>query len=378
MVNLVTVKDRELMKVGRWPVHQGGEFNVTPELIAAALKGHEAGVLRKPTIRLGHNDPRFTGDPAVGWVDNVHASADGQTLYGDLVGVPDWLANNLPSAYPSLSIEGVYDYTAPDGTNHDFLLTGLALLGATLPGIGSLKSVQDVEALFGGEKADIAAAIGEIGGTAVQFVQIEAASAAPEKGEPAMASLNETLAQRLGLEPDAAEEAIVAALDAKLTPADEKKDEPKADEPKADPAPEPVAQAAPEAVAAAAPSTVQLQKDQYDVLMDAAAEVHKIRAEQATENREKLVMAAIGDGRITRASKPDWLKALETDPGGHNAASLAALAPGFVPVSEIGHSQVSASGAEPSTTDRGPDAFVQYAHNKVMASLGIPTPKGNN
>lgn len=165
MADLVTVPNRELMKVGKWSVYKGGEFNVTPELIQSAISAHNAGILRKPVIRLGHEDPE-TGDPAVGWVDNVRASDDGQTLYGDLVGVPRKLADIMPSAYPSLSIEGMHGYMASDGTTHDFVLTGLGLLGAKAPAISSLKSVQE---LYDIEDEAVAAAVGEIGGTPIKF-----------------------------------------------------------------------------------------------------------------------------------------------------------------------------------------------------------------
>lgn len=175
MVNLVTVPGVELMRVGKWNLSTG-EWECTEKEIAAAIEAHEKGILRKPVIRLGHNDPRFSGDPAVGWLDNLRASEDGQALIGDMVGVPEWLAEILPSAYPSRSIEGLYDYTAPDGSEHEFVLTGLALLGATRPGVESLQSLQDVARLY-----DIAAA-GQVGGKAIELT-IEAADAPKPYGD---------------------------------------------------------------------------------------------------------------------------------------------------------------------------------------------------
>jgi hypothetical protein len=384
MVNLVTVKNRELMKVGRWSVFNGGDengvFEVTPELIQSAIKAHEAGVLRKPVVRLGHNDPRFSGDPAVGWIDNLRVSEDGTTLYGDHVGVPQWLAEIMPSAYPSLSIEGFYDYTAPNGEAHDFILTGLGLLGATAPAMGDLKSVQDVAKLYEVD-SPIAAAIGEIGGTAVKFT-VEAAQTQTEKletqkeGGPAMA-LPENVAEALGIDANADEATIAAKLaEAGLRLAEkpavvevEVGDGKKEEAPAA--LPEPIA-------AASAPNVVPLQKEQYDVLMAAAAEVHKIRAEQASESRQKLVMAAINDGRITPASKNDWIKALEADPGSHNMATLASLRPGFVPVKETGHQGVAGMvGSEDGAPSPDKQA-VDYAFSNVMARLGVSTKKGVN
>jgi Mu-like prophage I protein len=374
MVALVTVRDRELIKTGTYQLSTG-EFEATPELIQSAIKAHEAGVLRKPVVRLGHNDPRFSGDPAVGWIDNIRASEDGNTLYGDLVGVPEWLAEIMPSAYPSVSVEGLYDFAAPDGSHHDFILTGLALLGATPPGIDSLKSVQDVARLY-----DIAAE-GRFGGTAIEFT-VEAAQTQTEKletqkeGGPAMA-LPENVAEALGIDANADEATIAAKLaEAGLRFAEkpavvevEVGDGKKEEAPAA--LPEPIA-------AASAPNVVPLQKEQYDVLMAAAAEVHKIRAEQASESRQKLVMAAINDGRITPASKNDWIKALEADPGSHNMATLASLRPGFVPVKETGHQGVAGMvGSEDGAPSPDKQA-VDYAFSNVMARLGVSTKKGVN
>jgi hypothetical protein len=423
VVNLVTVKDRELMKVGKWNVARGGEFNVTPELIQSALAAHKAGVLRKPTIRLGHNDPRFSGDPAVGWVDNVHASEDGSTLYGDLVGVPEWLAKNMPSAYPSLSIEGMYDYKAPDGTTHDFILTGLALLGATVPGIGALKSVQDVEALYA--DSDVAAAVGEIGGTPVQLV--EAADApkpygdvryadpkngkypidSPEhcraawsyinmpknqKGYSAeelaqikdrikaackkfgikieaaaaagdervvMASFKEQLAEKLGLDPDADEDKILEAF-VKATEQNPEDDEPKAD---AEPSPEPVA-------AASGADTMTVDRGEWDRMVQAAQAGVRAEQRQVQEDDLRIVEAAIALGKFPPARKQHWLDYLKKDREGGRQI-IASLATGLVPVGEIGHSQ-------PGPEEDAQAAEMHRVEERIFASLGFPTKKAGS
>lgn len=154
-----------------------------------------------------------------------------------------------------------------------------------------------------------------------------------EKGkEPIVASLNESLVEKLGLDADADDAAILKAIEALKAEPEKADDGPQEQEPSDEGAHD-----APIQGAARAPETVQMAKAQYDEIMAAAAQVREIRAEREREARETLVMAAIGDGRITPASKADWLKALEIDPGGHNKQALASLAPGLVPVSEIGH-----------------------------------------
>lgn len=437
MVNLVTVRDRELMKVGNWKVRSGHDFKVTPKLIRAAVAAHESGVLRKPTIRIGHGDERFSGDPAMGFVDNLRISDDEQTLYGDLLGVPQGFADIMPSAYPSLSIEGMYDYTAADGTKHDFVLTGLALLGATAPGISDLKSVQDVADFY---EADIAAAVGEIGGTPVSFtveaatyrdrttakepwgdvdyadpgyldendqpaepghgvkryplndrdhvksawdfinekknaalyttaqldhirsaiesgakkfgIKIEAATASEEKG--AVVALPEKLAEALGIDASADEDTIAAAWETYTTNAEQATAELE------------------QKVAASAPPTgvVQLDDQQYQQLVAAAEAGQRAEQRQIAEDRENLVMAAVRDGRIAPASKADWIRALEVDPGGHNKTALASLKPGLIPVVEAGHAGVAGAVAAEAGAD-GPDQGIEYVHNQVMSKLNL-------
>lgn len=332
MANLVTVPNVELMKTGTWNISTG-QWTVTPDLIAAAIDAHDAGVLRKPTIRLGHGDSRFSGDPAVGYVDNLRASADGNTLIGDLIGMPQWLGDIMGSAYPDRSIEGLYDFVAADGTNHGFVLTGLALLGATRPGVSTLQSLQDVARLY-----DIAAAA-QIGGTAVELVVSAASpdSSAVEaevnkRKEGVMPTLNEGLAQKLGIPADADDETVLNALDEALaeraavvdvTPAEEA----------------PVVEVAePEPVAASAvvQGVVQLDQTQYDDLVAAAADGRAARTQQIHEDDERTVKAAINEGKIPPARKQHWLDSLAADREGSKAV-LASLKPGLIPLAEIGH-----------------------------------------
>lgn len=421
MVNLVTVRDIELMRAGKWNLSTG-EWECTSKEIEAAIDAHNKGLLRKPVIRLGHNDPRFTGDPAVGWLDNLRASDDGQALIGDMVGVPEWIAEILPSAYPSRSIEGLYDYTAPDGSEHEFVLTGLALLGATRPGVESLQSLQDVARLY-----DIAAA-GQVGGKAIELtieaadapkpygdvkyadpkngkypidtaeharaawsyinmsknqkdysaeelaqikgriqaackkfgIKVEAAEASETEGETVVA-LPDKVAEALGIDASADEDTILAKL-AELTnpaPAPEN-DEAPVDEPK----PEPVA---------ASSGVVQIEAAQLDELRAAAAQGVEARARQIADDDERVVMAAIGQGKIAPARKQHWLDSLKADREGTKQV-LASLAVGLIPTSELGHSLPGPEG------DIAETAELQRVEDRIFASLGFPTTKkaGNN
>lgn len=157
----------ELMHVGTWDASTG-KHTFTPDDLAYAVAAMDCPAVHRPRIKLGHTDPRFDGEPAVGWVDHL-AVADGRALIGDLVGMPGWLATPdesghtvIASAYPQRSIEGEFDYQCALGHTHPFVLTGLALLGVTEPAIGTLQSLQDVAALYG-----VAASAPHTGGTRI-------------------------------------------------------------------------------------------------------------------------------------------------------------------------------------------------------------------
>ncbi|QBC87944.1 hypothetical protein B6K05_023445 [Mycobacterium avium subsp. hominissuis] len=419
----MTVPGVELMRVGKWNLSTG-EWECTTKEIAAAIDAHDKGLLRKPVIRLGHNDPRFSGDPAVGWLDNLRASEDGQALIGDMVGVPEWLAEILPSAYPSRSIEGLYDYTAPDGSEHEFVLTGLALLGATRPGVESLQSLQDVARLY-----DIAAA-GQVGGKAIELtieaaddpkpygdvkyadpkngkypidtaehvraawsyinmpknqkdysaaelaqikdrikaaakkfgIKIEAGEASETEGG-AIVALPEKVAEALGIDASADEDTVLAKIAELKPPAP-------AAEPEPEPQPAPVA-----AAAGVVNGLVQIEQATLDELKAAAAQGVEARARQIAEEDERTVMAAIGQGKIAPARKDHWLAALKADRDGTKQV-LASLAAGLIPVNEVGHQgvagQIGFEGA-PDPEQQAKD----YAHGRVMARLGFPTTKGS-
>jgi 2'-5' RNA ligase len=140
----------ELARVGTWSLGTG-MWDATSEDFAAAIAATACPAVRRPYIRIGHTDQRFKGedgDPAVGWIENLRLADGGHTLVGDYVGVPAWLNSIMASAYPDRSVEGAYNRTCQLGHRHPFVLDGLALLGITRPGVGVLKSLDDVRDLY--------------------------------------------------------------------------------------------------------------------------------------------------------------------------------------------------------------------------------------
>jgi hypothetical protein len=145
---LVTVPNVELLEVGEGWQTSTGVFTFEHEDLVAAVASQQDPGVRTPVLKLGHVDPRFDGQPSFGRVENLRLTNNGQTLVGDLVGVPLWLAASMSSAYPRRSIEGQFEYTTQTGNKWTFVLTALALLGDAYPAITTL---EDVKALWGEE-----------------------------------------------------------------------------------------------------------------------------------------------------------------------------------------------------------------------------------
>lgn len=147
MADVRTIAGVELVKVGRWEASTG-VFRVTKADLVSAVDAHRAGIKRKPVLKIGHSDADDRV-PALGYVDNLRVSADGNTLLGDFVNVPARLAELIPLAYPDRSIEGFTDYYHQStGTTWPLVIDAVAL-GAVAPGVSDLTSLQAVGDLYG-------------------------------------------------------------------------------------------------------------------------------------------------------------------------------------------------------------------------------------
>lgn len=141
---LVTIKDVPLLSTGMDFHISTGVMTVTTEALADAAMAYSDVAVPKPRLKLGHTDPRynneatFDGTPAFGRAENLRLSDDGQTLYGDFVGVPQWLASVMPIAYMNRSVEGESDFTTVSGKKYRLVIDAVALLGVTWPGCSVL------------------------------------------------------------------------------------------------------------------------------------------------------------------------------------------------------------------------------------------------
>lgn len=144
----------ELIRTGSWPI-MTGSWQPKREDLASAIEALKCPAVRRPVLKVGHLDGRFTaakvgdGEPAIGWVDNLRLADGGHTLVGDYVGMPSWIGQIMASAWPDRSIEGDYNYRCTLAHTHPFALKAVALLGVTPPGVGTLRSLQDVATLYG-------------------------------------------------------------------------------------------------------------------------------------------------------------------------------------------------------------------------------------
>lgn len=148
MPDLVTIHDVELVKTGNWPAVTGPAA-VTAEKIQSMIEASRDPAFSGAAMKVGHFDPRMKhldGNPALGWIKNLRAkeTEKGITLMGSLVDVPRSLAKLMSNAYKNRSIEWTENDTV-GGKKYPAVLRGLALLGATTPGVDGLA---DVAALF--------------------------------------------------------------------------------------------------------------------------------------------------------------------------------------------------------------------------------------
>ncbi|MES9514122.1 phage protease [Rhodococcus erythropolis] len=436
---LVTIPNVELIKAGSWEISTG-TWNPTTEDLYAAVAALSSPAIRRPTLKLGHTDPRFDGEPTIGYIDNLRVEDNGTTLVGDYCGMPGWLGDIMASAYPDRSIEGRHNFTDQTGRTHPFVLEAVALLGVTAPGVGTLGSIIDVAKLYGvaatssgkesftmpvskdgsphasavvvaasvtvadlqssfynGPAADSwwwiedifleppeVVAINDEDGTlhrvpfAVEGEEVTWGESQEVKREYVAASsgLRKPLAHwdsketsraaapgtsvsdTSGTETSETEggstvaftdeqiKELREALDLPETATDqelfdallEKATAPDTSDPETDPATDTGVAASISKLTevAKANGLVLVEASGYEQTRTMAARGAQALDRQESADREKLVSEAIHAGKIPTARKSHWLKALEADPEGV-AASLAALEPGLIPVSEVGH-----------------------------------------
>jgi hypothetical protein len=300
----------ELARPGRWDISTG-PFTVTAAMLHDAARFANREGARPAPLKFGHKDKRFAagdGEPALGWVHNVRVEDDdqGPVLMGDLMDMPDWLADAMPRHWPDRSIEGWEDYEL-DGEKYGLVVEALALLGVAPPGMSSIKSLRDLPAALG------VAASGalEPSGRRVVASFGERTTSALEAGEPikkgagmSLAKYREALA---GLPDDASEDDVEAALKTagfapQITPPPE--------------APEAVPVAA---SAKPAPGTIVLASSVWEENQNTIKRLQLFVDRADRNERDSVIAEAVQVGKFTPAQKPHFTKLWDADPKGTRA-----------------------------------------------------------
>lgn len=137
--DVTTIHDVELCAVGNWASALSGRTPIIGEdlddMVAAAA---DTEVDHAP-LKIGHVDPRFDGEPALGWLANVRRVGD--KVVADLTDVPTKLAATVKHAFRRRSVEIAWGVKTPSGKQYRAALTGLALLGVTPPAVKGLADV---------------------------------------------------------------------------------------------------------------------------------------------------------------------------------------------------------------------------------------------
>lgn len=134
-----SIKGVEIFAVGTW---NGDKFTVQ-DLFAMAQAFNETTPGLRPFLKLGHDKNQkllqVDGLPAAGWVDKVYVL--GEKLVADFVDIPDKIYQLIQDkAYRKVSIELFYNTTVND-KKFQYLIGAVSLLGADMPGVGTLNDI---------------------------------------------------------------------------------------------------------------------------------------------------------------------------------------------------------------------------------------------
>lgn len=303
----------ELARPGTWQLANGArEF--TPQMLRDAADFHAASGGQKIPLGFGHRDDRFDGDPAWGWLTNVRYDEDtnGPVLLGDLVDLEDWVHAAAPARWPHRSIEGVMGVKFQD-REYGLVLTRLALLGATPPGMPALKSLSDLRQLVAAAAANggewIAASIPETS---------PAGAASPSNREGAVGMPDAAkLREALGLAADASDDEVktVLASSGLVTPPEPvtAPDPTPATVPDPDPKPQLVN-------ASALPAGMKLVSESvWDETQKTIAKLSAFVDETKRGERDAVLASAVEQGKFYPSQKAQFARLWDADPDGTRA-----------------------------------------------------------
>lgn len=140
----MSTKRVEIFAVGKW---NGMSFSIADlrEIKRAfdyLQEQHKVPLqYKQPPAKLGHNDTQALTDglPALGWVSKL--SVEGDKLVADITDIPDIVMTAMDKKlYRNVSVELDMDVAYKD-QKFPFVLSGVALLGADIPAVNTLKDL---------------------------------------------------------------------------------------------------------------------------------------------------------------------------------------------------------------------------------------------
>jgi hypothetical protein len=152
---LDTIFGVELVSIGQW-LTSTGPREFTKAMLDAIIASQDDPSIKPPRLILGHTpdeepymesvspngkDGFFGEQPTIGKFVNLRMNDAENTIIADLVGVPKWLAEILPTAFPNRSVEVYYNVTTAKA-KYAAIMPRVAALGINLPAVASLADLQ--------------------------------------------------------------------------------------------------------------------------------------------------------------------------------------------------------------------------------------------
>jgi peptidoglycan hydrolase-like protein with peptidoglycan-binding domain len=327
------LRDVELARPGSWNL-SSGPVEFTEAMLRDAADFYTATGGQAVPVKLGHVDDRFDGEPTFGSVTNVRYLEDdrGPVLLGDIVGMPGWLAAAAPTRWPNRSIEGWrnFDY---DGRQYALVLSGLALLGVTPPGVKNIRSLADLQLALAASSAEflVASAPADEPAAAPAEPAEEPLEQAPPPQTPAPEA-EDPNQKGAGMDPAKIREALGL-------PAEASDDEVKstaatalgfASEPASNPDP---VHTAPVAASGTVVLATSVWEETQKTIKSLTDHVEKTKRAE----RDEVIASAVVAGKFTPAQKPHFSRLWDADPDGTRTlidtltpnSALAVMASGY-------------------------------------------------
>lgn len=309
-IERVTIPGVELVRVGTWggrPLSDDAKERAEKDdgikfdaaLIQAMSDAANDPEVDLAPIKFGHFDPRFDGEPAPGWIKNVRVSEGGDVLLGDIVDVPKKIYPLLRDGFKRRSIEFDYDVETPGGKTYAAALTAVALLGVQAPAVKDLNELADIYL-----SAKDTAKFPHPDAIASDDSNNEAGTGEGNNEGDNTVDIIEQIKEKLGLEADADDAAVIAALEALI-----------AEKAAADAG----ASANDEGGAALSAAGVETVTVSKDIFASMQSDLLELKEQAAARSIKETIGAALSEGKITTAEAPFYEASLKAAPAATGA-----------------------------------------------------------